>query len=491
VFESSHPFEFFDYFRVPYQITSAASDDLPAGVGRLLPTDQVDTRGGALLWLPADSPSRPPRRSYRLGRYRLNGFTFVAHVSTKMPTAIQGAVGAGWHQTDPILDTDGNRVSAIWRDEHGSVFLPFDPAEAMQSLWSESYTTVGSAALLRIARISMIRGYYVLRPVLPRRAQLALRRVLARRQGSPTFPAWPIEHSLHDLYGWLFAVSTCLAGRPVPWLDPWPGGKSWALVLTHDVETHVGYADMRLLRDAECAHGYRSSWNFVPERYEVDDDTVRELVEDGCEIGVHGLRHDGRDLASRRMVDQRLPAMRAHAAKWGAVGFRSPATQRSWDLMPLLGFEYDTSYPDTDPYEPQPGGCCTYLPFFNQHMVELPITLPQDHTLFEILEHADGALWVSKASDIRARGGMVLVLAHPDYARNQRMALAWEQLLDEFADDDTVWQALPREVASWWRRRQDSNLLPDGDGWKVQGPAAGEGRVRLTTYLPALTSTQP
>jgi hypothetical protein len=111
--------------------------------------------------------------------------------------------------------------------------------------------------------------------------------------------------------------------------------------------------------------------------------------------------------------------------------------------------------------------------------------------LFEILEHADGALWVSKASDIRARGGMVLVLAHPDYARNQRMALAWEQLLDEFADDDTVWQALPREVASWWRRRQDSTLLPDGDGWKVQGPAAGEGRVRLTTYLPALTSTQP
>ena len=490
MFESSHPFEFFDYFRVPYRVTSAAGDDLPDGVGRLLPADQVDTRGDALLWLSAGRPGGPPLRSYRLGRYQLNGFTFVAHVSTTMPPAVPGNAGSSWHQSDPILDADGSRVSAIWRDDRGGVFLPFDPGEVMRSLWSESYTTVGSAGLFRIARTAMIHGYYGVRPLLPRRTQLALRRILARRQGSPTFPAWPIEHSLHDMYGWLFAVISRLAGRPVPWLDPWPGDKSWALVLTHDVETAVGYADMGLLRDGERTHGYRSSWNFVPERYEVDDAMVRELVDDGCEIGVHGLRHDGRDLASRSMVDQRGPAMREHAARWGAVGFRSPATQRSWDLMPRLGFGYDSSYPDTDPYEPQPGGCCTYLPFFNQEMVELPITLPQDHTLFEILGHDDGTLWVSKARDIRARGGMVLALAHPDYARNPRMALAWKQLLDEFADDETVWQALPREVASWWRRRRDSSLLPDGDGWRVEGPAAGEGRVRLATCPPATTRAE-
>jgi hypothetical protein len=148
--------------------------------------------------------------------------------------------------------------------------------------------------------------------------------------------------------------------------------------------------------------------------------------------------------------------------------------------MPRLGFEYDSSYPDTDPYEPQPGGCCTYLPFFNEQMVELPITLPQDHTMFEILGHADGDLWTAKARDIRTRGGMVLALTHPDYARNDAMALAWRQLLDEFADDDSVWQALPREVASWWRRRHASSVILDDDRWIVSGPAAGEARVRLT-----------
>jgi hypothetical protein len=323
--------------------------------------------------------------------------------------------------------------------------------------------------------------------LLPRRTQLALRRVFARRQGQPAFPAWPIEHSLHDMYSWLFATVTGMAGRPVPWLDPWPAGRAWAMVLTHDVETDVGYADLGLLRDRERAHGYRSSWNFVPERYDVDEDTLDDLRDEGCEIGVHGLRHDGRDLGSARLLDQRLPAIRAYADTWGAVGFRSPGTQRSWELMPRLGFDYDSSYPDTDPYEPQPGGCCTYLPFFNEQMVELPITLPQDHTMFEILGHADGELWTTKARDIRTRGGMVLVLTHPDYARNEGVALAWKQLLDEFADDDSVWQALPREVASWWRRRHASSVTMDGDRWIVEGPAAGEARIRLTASPAAST----
>ena len=51
--------------------------------------------------------------------------------------------------------------------------------------------------------------------------------------------------------------------------------------------------------------------------------------------------------------------MRAYAERWEAVGFRSPATHRDWELMPLLGVDYDSSSPDTDPFEPKSGGCCT------------------------------------------------------------------------------------------------------------------------------------
>ena len=84
-------------------------------------------------------------------------------------------------------------------------------------------------------------------------------------------------------------------------------------------------------------------------------------------------------------------------------------------------------------------------------MVELPITLPQDHTLFFILPNAGADIWIRKARSLRERNGMALVLSHPDYARDQRVADGYRELLETFQDDDTVWHALPREVAAWWR----------------------------------------
>jgi glycosyltransferase involved in cell wall biosynthesis len=76
---------------------------------------------------------------------------------------------------------------------------------------------------------------------------------------------------------------------------------------------------------------------------------------------------------------------------------------------------------------------------------------------------------------------MALVLTHPDYATNPSLLRAWSRLLDEFRDDDTVWQALPREVACWWRRRAASVIRETDGGWRVEGPAAGEARIRTAT----------
>ena len=415
-----------------------------------------------------------------LGRYRLGGFTFFGHVVPDAAVAAMlGQPERGWRPAEPVHSGDGRRVAAVWRDAEGNVFLPFDPGEVMRLFWSEGYRGIGRSALAGASRSAAVRGYYLVRPALPRPVQLRLRRMFTRVQSAAGFPGWPIEDSLHDFYQWLFTVVADLAGGPVPSLGLWPDGRSWALVLTHDVETAAGYRDMDLLRGPERTRGYRSSWNFVAGRYRVDADMVRALHEEGCEVGVHGLMHDGRDLA-RRLMDQRLPAMWDQAGQWGAVGFRSPATHRDWDLMPRLGFGYDSSYSDTDPYEPQPGGCCTFLPYFNHQMVELPITMPQDHTLFTILQRPDADLWLRKAGHIRDRGGMVLVLTHPDYAHDQRLADGYRLLLDTFAGDSQVWHALPREVEAWWRRRAASTIRADGDGWIIEGPASDTGQISYT-----------
>ncbi|MDP9261823.1 MAG: hypothetical protein M3O89_07640, partial [Actinomycetota bacterium] len=256
-----------------------------------------------------------------------------------------------------------------------------------------------------------------------------------------------------------------------------PQDWSWALVLTHDVERKVGYENLGRLLDVELEEGYRSSWNFVPcNRYVVERKLLEQLRSDGFEVGVHGLFHDGRDVLPRTLP-HRLPAIRAYAEQWEAVGFRSPGTIRSARLMPLLGFDYDSSYSDTAPFEPQAGGCCTWLPYMIGNTVELPITLVQDHTLFDLLQHRDETLWVEKAKLLRERGGMALLLTHPDYVGNPDLVESYRRLLREFASDSSAWKVLPRDVSAWWRRRSASTLEEvDGD-WRVVGPAADEARV--------------
>lgn len=484
MFESSHSFAFFDYFRIPYTMRSGLAAvngaRTPIPICRMCTTGPPGSEPRSLLWLGADvSPATLPA-SCRLDRYQLRDCTFFGHVAADAAApGLLSQFGHGWHPTERIFDSAGHSRAAVWQDADGSVFLPFDPGEIMQQFWSEGYRRVGRSPLVLRSRTALVRGYYLMRPALPRQLQLRLRRAFTHVQARSAFPGWPVEDSLHNLYDWLLSLLAGLARGPVPYLDPWPDGRSWALVLTHDVETAAGYGNLDLLRGPERELGYRSSWNFVPLRYRVTDDTVRGLRGEECEIGVHGLRHDGRDLGSRRLLARRLPGMREYADLWQAVGFRSPATQRRWDFMPRLGFEYDSSYSDTDPYEPQPGGCCSYLPYFNGNMVELPMTLPQDHTIFAILQSRDAEVWVRKAQHLRSRHAMVLALTHPDYAQDDRVAEGYRLLLQAFRGDPTVWHALPREVAAWWRQRANSDIRRAGDGWRIEGPASANGRIRF------------
>lgn len=476
MFTSSVPFAFADYLRIPTTVDRTLRRNLPANVGALHATSSP--LGPWLLWTRSEEDRHAP--GTQPGHHQLADIDLVCPVYTGTPEEIgcrRWTGGEGWRPLIPVQNLDGTAVAHVWTNDQGSVFLPFDPGEAMSWLWSERYTTLGGARRRNRLRHLMVRVYYTIRPVLPRKLQLLLRRGHAARQTYPDFPGWPEEHALHDLYDWLLDRLEQIAREPVPYLHPWPNGHTSAFVLTHDVETAAGRDAIEALRAPERVRGLRSAWNLVPERYQVSDELLDRLRSEGCEIGVHGLRHDGHDLASRHMLRKRLPAIRAWADKWGAVGFRSPATQRSWDLMPLLGFDYDSSYTDSAPHEPQPGGCCTYLPFFINDLVELPLTLPQDHTLFDILGMTDGSLWRSKVDALRARGGMVLMIAHPDYVNCPGMLQAWEDLLDQLNSDPQAWHALPREVAAWWRRRAQSVPVRADDGWRVLGPAADEAVV--------------
>jgi hypothetical protein len=98
-----------------------------------------------------------------------------------------------------------------------------------------------------------------------------------------------------------------------------------------------------------------------------------------------------------------------------------------------------------------------------------------------ILERRDEGLWVEKAELLRRKGGMALMIVHPDYMLESERLDAYRRYLERFASDDTAWRALPREVSAWWRRRAASTLVRSGGAWRVRGPAAGEARIRYGT----------
>lgn len=323
-----------------------------------------------------------------------------------------------------------------------------------------------------------LRAYYRLKPLLPRRLQLAMRRRYAKRQAHTAFPAWPIEPSLverqrHEL---LAEIERRDAER-LPTIAAWPDGHSFAAILTHDVEGPAGVANVRRIIELERRHGLVSSWNFVAEWYPIPTGLLDHVRASGCEVGLHGIKHDCKLFESRARFESELPAIHRYLAAWEADGFRSPATHRSAAWMPELGARYDSSFPDTDPFEPQAGGCCSILPFFLGEMVELPITLVQDHTLWEILRQETIELWTSKAEWIAANGGLINLITHPDYLDTPARLRMYEEFLAYVAEQQGCWHALPREVASWWRTRSRLRLIEDGDEARIEGVGAERARI--------------
>jgi hypothetical protein len=333
------------------------------------------------------------------------------------------------------------------------------------------------------ARSLKMRAYYALKPLMSRRVQLALRRAYAPRQGRRAFPAWPIEPLLVEYEHERLRRELVESGRGrVPVLAPWPDERRFAAVLTHDVEGPAGVDNVMRVIEVEHRHGLVSSWNFVAEWYPIPSGLFDEVRAAGCEVGLHGIKHDGRLFESRQSFEAALPAIHRYLLEWDAVGFRSPATHRNADWMPELGCLYDSSFPDTDPFEPQSGGCCSIRPFFIGGLVELPITLVQDHTLWEILREPTDELWTRKTDWLMANAGLVNMIVHPDYVVDEKRLGRYDAFcafLRRRLDERAGWHATPRDVAQWWKDRSALRVKGVGGDAHVAGDPATAARARV------------
>ncbi len=351
------------------------------------------------------------------------------------------------------------------------------------------------------------RLYYRLKPVMPYAVRLEFRRWRARRLQDQCRGVWPVDEAA--------------AQKPAGW-PGWPGGKRFAFVLTHDVESQAGVSKVRALAEAEMQLGFRSSFNFIPEGgYQVPAELLAWLSANGFEVGVHDLQHDGKLYQSLDGFRNRALRINQYVRQWNAAGFRSAFMFHRLDWLHHLDVAYDASTFDTDPFEPQPDGVGTIFPFWipappiphsanaslsaggleslgkrrkefdmgeappraegvgateslgrgevvsgtliahpsRKGYVELPYTLPQDFTLFAVLQSTSPEVWLRKFDWVAGRGGMALLNVHPDYVQFPGESSAdWKYPLDYYttllrhartSHPDAYWQPLPRDLARW------------------------------------------
>jgi peptidoglycan/xylan/chitin deacetylase (PgdA/CDA1 family) len=293
----------------------------------------------------------------------------------------------------------------------------------------------------------LIKISYILKPLIPRYVQIILRRFLVNIKRKKYENIWPILEKA--------------GSRPLRF-PGWKNDKRFAFIITHDVEKQGGHDKCIQLMEIEKELGFKSSFNFVPELYNVSSQVRKQLTVNGFEVGVHGLNHDGKLFSSKEVFSSRAKKINEYLKLWNAVGFRAPAMHHNLEWQHDLNIKYDLSTFDIDPFEPQADGVETIFPYWvgddRGGFWEFPYTLVQDFTLFILMSEKNIDIWKRKIDWIVEKGGMVLVNVHPDYINFDDKRTLEEFPLNLYTDllnyvkakySEMYWNPLPKELAEY------------------------------------------
>ena len=317
---------------------------------------------------------------------------------------------------EPIasVELDGKRYRSVAAGARGVRFA-FDPVFAVDCHLAEVHCSFEKARASSLA-------WHV--KWVPPGLKRALERRASKRRGDPTPPPGSDEWLTAkgpEALDWLIREALRAAGvrggsGPLP---SWPGGKTHAVCLTHELPGPVRPRWVEAIKALEEGRGLRSTW-FVPGDKGLGGpaDPLDRLRSDGHEVGLLGDLSGTAlafrsDIAVRRHLDRLRPFMERRDVR----GFRSfvrMSSPLSRTLLGELGL-YDSSVPDIDLFDPvAPGrGCNSVHPYRLNGTVEIPITLPTSDRLEGIgLTPAEmAAQWAEKLDWIRSvRGGRDLQL---------------------------------------------------------------------------------
>jgi len=377
-------------------------------------------------------------------------------------------------------DLDASEALTLSNTE---IRLPFDIGKIIENLRRENYVKGMSSGSKGLAHHKLIRHpYYFVRGFLPVGIRQYLQRAYFKGWQNLPFPHWPVDFTVDSLHETLLRLTMIARGCDrIPFVWFWPDGASGCLILTHDVESAAGRDFCSSLMDIDLSHGFRASFQVVPEkRYEVPDSYVSEIRSRRFELNIHDLNHDGHLFEEKAEFLRRAKKINEYVKKYNARGFRAGAMYRNLDWYDAFEFSYDMSVPNVAHLEPQRGGCCTVMPFFVGKILEIPLTASQDYSVFHILNDYSLDLWKKQIDLIRRRHGLLSFITHPDYLIQPRPRRVYESLLAhlrEITDCNAIWATVPGEVDRWWRARNEMKLIQDGRGCRIVGPESERARI--------------
>ncbi len=283
-----------------------------------------------------------------------------------------------------------------------------------------------------------------------------------------------------------------LTNRELPlfFKERWPNGKEFAIALTHDSDriqapiSHLRsvrerftdedyalalenrknlYLNIEGMAAIERKHGYRSSFYFLLDEYDITSltETLSRLRSDGWEMGLHGGLRTSEDLSRMRAeiglfanaFSTKPQGIREHYLKFDP--------KVTWRIMEELGLSYDTTWGFND----RPGfKAGLSLPFHPpdsewemMNILEIPLIL-MDTSLWGYmhLTEEEGLRMIEKVMAIASsRGGLFTLLWHQE-ALLMRGGRIYPEILKRIPSSCFVGSALM--IDEWWRGRSASNM---------------------------------
>jgi hypothetical protein len=330
--------------------------------------------------------------------------------------------------------------------------------------------------------------------------------------------------------------------KPLASVCHWPGGKPFALFLSHDVDQIHDREIFRVLADVnhirrrlttgepgnnrlacrrlarallrpkpatkdfetllaiEGRHGFRSTyfllhddyWARQGARYSFECPEIqaiaRLVLAAKCELGVHGGYYRFNNAARYRESLEAVTTafnVRPCGIRNHLLRFSYPET---WRAQSEAGFGYDATYGLPDELGPR-GGWPFPFQTCDAHtgklldLFELPLTV-MDATLFRHLR-LSGAAALEKAWEtvhaVTRVGGLVSLLWHNNYFNEPEYAdwqMVYEELLNRLAQLQP-WCATGAEINAWWRARL---------AVQVQAQPAGANATHISIHSPQAIS---